>query len=294
MAKGPVLELEQSAVAALLRNYAALRTWEAIRGSRSLVTLSELETSLALDRRTLQAHVDLLAQHDLIDVVRARRPRTSVAYRVATDRIVVTFDDADPNSVELAMASSASVEAEFARCVERHADPEFNPKAGFRFRQHTMRHFTDEDFAELRRRLLAVVEFLATPRPRPSRAKRSAAGSEPRPAYCNQSISISLEPLVGDLLPLPAVWMTPRSKLARADLGEVRKTGVGALAPREREVALALADGLSRAHVAQRIGLSVHTVATITRRIYRKLGVSSQAALAARLAGVERRDLGER
>jgi uncharacterized protein YqjF (DUF2071 family) len=33
---------------------------------------------------------------------------------------------------------------------------------------------------------------------------------------------------------------------------------------------------------------------TLARRIYRKLGVSSQAALAARLAGHARRKLGER
>jgi len=59
-------------------------------------------------------------------------------------------------------------------------------------------------------------------------------------------------------------------------------------------VALALADGLSRAHVAERMALSVHTVATIARRVYRKIGVSSQAGLAARLAGHARRELGER
>ncbi|MBM4106864.1 MAG: hypothetical protein FJ257_11410 [Phycisphaerae bacterium] len=74
----------------------------------------------------------------------------------------------------------------------------------------------------------------------------------------------------------------------------VQKTGVGGLAPRERKVALALADGLSRAHVAERMALSVHTVATIARRVYRKIGVSSQAGLAARLAGHARRELGER
>jgi DNA-binding CsgD family transcriptional regulator len=72
------------------------------------------------------------------------------------------------------------------------------------------------------------------------------------------------------------------------------KTGLPALAPREREVALALAEGLSRAHVAERMRLSVHTVSTLARRVYRKLGVSSQAALAARLAGHARRKLGER
>lgn len=86
--------------------------------------------------------------------------------------------------------------------------------------------------------------------------------------------------------------MTRRSKLDRAEPASADKSGLPALAPREREVALA--DGLSRAHVAERMQLSVHTVSTLARRIYRKLGVTSQAALAARLAGHAQRKLGER
>ena len=87
---------------------------------------------------------------------------------------------------------------------------------------------------------------------------------------------------------MPAAWMTPRSKLDRAEPAAADKTGLPALAPREREVALALAEGLSRAHVAERMRLSVHTVSALARRVYRKLGVSSQAALA---AGVRREQL---
>lgn len=55
-----------------------------------------------------------------------------------------------------------------------------------------------------------------------------------------------------------------------------------------------LADGLSRTHVAERMRISVHTVSTLARRVSRTLGDSSQAALAARLAGHARRRLGER
>jgi DNA-binding CsgD family transcriptional regulator len=51
---------------------------------------------------------------------------------------------------------------------------------------------------------------------------------------------------------------------------------------------------LTRAHVAERMGVSVHTVSTLARRAYRKLGVTSQAALAARVARYEHKRLGER
>lgn len=88
--------------------------------------------------------------------------------------------------------------------------------------------------------------------------------------------------------------MTPYSKLARGTDAPDDASGVSSLAPREREVALALAEGLTRSHVAERIGVSVHTVSTLARRAYRKLGVTIQAALAARLSRYEHRKLGER
>ena len=288
------LHLEDDGVPELLRDYEALRMWEVLRSARSVLTVAEICRAMGTDQRLVQRQLDLLARHGLVESVRARKPRKSVGYRVGTERIVVTFDDSRRDSVQRAMASADSVRREFDRCVERHADPAFHPKVAVRFRHHSIQHFTREDFAELRRRMLAVIEFLAAPRPRPPQPAGSRKSRVPPSSFCNQAISIVLDPLVGNLLPLPAVWVTPRSKLDRAEPAAADKTGLPGLAPREREVALALADGLSRAHVAERMRLSVHTVATVARRIYRKLGVSSQAALAARLAGHERRKLGER
>jgi len=294
MSSDDPLHLEDDGVPELLRDYEALRMWEVLRSARSVLTVAEICRAMGTDQRLVQRQLDLLARHGLVESVRARKPRKSVGYRVATDRIVVTFDDSRQDSVQRAMASGDSVRREFHRCVDRYSDPEYLPAPRVRFRQHTIQHFTAEDFAELRRRMLPVIEFLGTPRPRPPQPAGSRKSRVPPSSFCNQAISIVLDPLVGNLLPLPAVWVTPRSKLDRAEPSAADKTGLPALAPREREVALALADGLSRAHVAERMRLSVHTVATLARRIYRKLGVSSQAALAARLAGHERRKLGER
>ena len=294
MTQTPPLELETDGVLAFLGAFDALRTWEFLRSARTAVTIAELVQATGVDRRLLQEHVDVLGRFGLVESVRARKPRKSIGYRVTTERIVVTFDDARPESAARAIASSDTVVREFERCIAQHADSTFHSIAGVRFRHHSIQHFTAEDFAELRRRVLALIEFLAAPRPRPPQPRCMDADSLVPPAFCNQAISIRLDPIAGRLLPLPSVWMTPRSKLERSTVSEVDKTGLAALAPREREVALALADGLTRAHVAVRMQLSVHTVATLARRVYRKLGVSSQAALAARLAGHTRRKLGER
>jgi len=299
MAQSKPLDLGNDDVFALTRDYEALRTWELLRGFGVPVTVAELAGARRLAERVIHRHLDLLIAHELVEQVRARKPRRSIGYRVAVERIVLTFDDTDEGAIARAKRSSAHVGAEFERCVVAHANPEFHAAVGFRLRTHCMKHFTREDLAELRRLMLPVVEFLSTPRPAPKRsakvgAAKARAGKSVEATFCNQAVSIKLEPLAGELLPLPDVWMTPRSKLAGAPTEDADKSGIPRLTPREREVALALAEGLTRAHVAERMSVSVHTVSTLARRAYRKLGVTSQAALAARVARYEHKRLGER
>jgi DNA-binding CsgD family transcriptional regulator/DNA-binding MarR family transcriptional regulator len=299
MAQSKPLDLGNDDVFALTRDYEALRTWELLRGFGIPATVAELAGARKLTERVIHRHLDLLIAHELVEQVRARKPRRSIGYRVAVERIVLTFDDTDEGAIARAKQSSAHVGAEFERCVVAHANPEFHAAVGFRFRTHCMKHFTREDLAELRRLMLPVVEFLSTPRPAPKRSAQSGAakastGKSSAATFCNQAVSIKLEPLAGELLPLPDVWMTPRSKLAGAPTEDADKSGIPRLTPREREVALALAEGLTRAHVAERMSVSVHTVSTLARRAYRKLGVTSQAALAARVARYEHKRLGER
>jgi DNA-binding CsgD family transcriptional regulator len=58
-------------------------------------------------------------------------------------------------------------------------------------------------------------------------------------------------------------------------------TGWAALTPTELRVARAVADGLSNPQIAERMFISRRTVATHLTSIFRKLGVSSRAELAA-------------
>ena len=54
------------------------------------------------------------------------------------------------------------------------------------------------------------------------------------------------------------------------------------LSKREREVLGLLAEGASYAQVAQRLGISAHTVTSHVKNIYRKLGVRTAAEAVAR------------
>ena len=60
--------------------------------------------------------------------------------------------------------------------------------------------------------------------------------------------------------------------------------GVGALSPREREVAGLVADGRTNREIAARLFLSEKTIETVLSRVFRKLGVRSRVEVAARVA----------
>jgi len=53
------------------------------------------------------------------------------------------------------------------------------------------------------------------------------------------------------------------------------------LTPREREIALLVADGLKDAAIAERLGLSLSTVGTYVLRVQRRLGLDSREEIAA-------------
>ncbi|MFL6110673.1 MAG: LuxR C-terminal-related transcriptional regulator, partial [Catenulispora sp.] len=77
-------------------------------------------------------------------------------------------------------------------------------------------------------------------------------------------------------------WRVAQLDQVRAQLGlappDGRRavTGAAALTPREREVALLIADGLTNAELARRLYISPKTAAVHVSNILHKLGVSSR------------------
>ena len=100
-------------------------------------------------------------------------------------------------------------------------------------------------------------------------------------------------------MPWPASW---RSGWRRGPPRPPAPSGVGAapapgrtaprgagtlegLTPREREVALAVLDGLSNAEIADRLGIRLLTVKKHLSRVFEKAGVRSRTQLIRRLIG---------
>ncbi|MDF2376946.1 MAG: response regulator transcription factor [Verrucomicrobiales bacterium] len=76
------------------------------------------------------------------------------------------------------------------------------------------------------------------------------------------------------------------SEIARLMLDRFNRLGATSttteLSDRERDVLKAMVDGLAKKEIADRLDLSIHTVDTYTRRIYRKLHVNTLGGAVAR------------
>lgn len=280
-----ILDYSDDGVQDLMRDRDASKTWEFIRSMGRTTTIEEIRSGTGLSTKALHEHVDRLLKHELVKKVRARKPRNTTGYRSLADQLVISFDEHDESVTNELLAFSEETRKQFDADVERHADQDFHPKVGFRFHQRETAHFTKEEFAELKRRMLSVVSFLTMPRNRKTQSHDDANGSKIQNRFCNQAIKIELTPLTGDLLPKPSMIMSPRSQLWQWDNEKIHSGGMSALSPREREVVMALADGLSRAQIADRMEVSVNTISTLTQRAYKKIGVTSQAQLAAQIKG---------
>ena len=252
-----------------LSDVEAMGLWEVIRAQRTPVTLPELATLTGASAGVVQTRLDMLANVGLIRTVRARKPRNSVGYVVSQQRLIVAFDQSDPDTVARIRKISQTWERHVDDLIVNHGDTASDPRTTYRARYVGVDQLDQADFAELRRRIDSVCEFwnmLANKNGQPHGAGR-------RPRTANHAICIRVEPLSPGKLPVPEAWFRPLEAAERlaADRGSAKARRP--LTTREAEVARALATGLQRKQLATHLGVSIHTLTTMCKRIYAKLGV---------------------
>ncbi len=93
---------------------------------------------------------------------------------------------------------------------------------------------------------------------------------------------------LGVLFFVPATqdW-AEREPASQRDAFMARTRALARLSPRQREVAVLLAQGFTPTNVAARLGLSVETTRTHVKAIYKRIGISSRIELARLALGVE-------
>jgi len=159
--------------------------------------------------------------------------------------------------------------------LDRNVAESGGSDGGYRLDEMVLVRFKPGELAEFRRRVGLVLEFL-----RQVGEKRLAHGSGPETTLCDHVVRVQVAALPQPVLPVPTMCDRAGEGLA----GSPRALGPSrALSRREYEVALGLSRGLSGREVAMELGLSPATVVTVTKRIYRKLGIHRRAQISDRL-----------
>ena len=112
--------------------------------------------------------------------------------------------------------------------------------------------------------------------------QRQTITNPEEPQACNYHVTVDVESLLPGVLPLPTLQILGRHP--GKDLPKSVVTAVTSpLSEREIEIAQLLVQGSTKREVAIQCGISQHTVAELTRRVYRKLRINRRAQLSVAL-----------
>jgi len=271
-----ITDLSQRGVAELLTDSVAMRCWGALRRSHRGTDARSIAAAARTTAARAQSSLDTLVSLGLAARLGGARDRRASTYRSSGAELVVAWrpqDAAHRATVsrieeERALDLRDAIEALGGRGIERNA----------RDATHVLgatAHMTARERSELSRLVLDIERLVLTAQQRDER--RSPLDAPP-----NVIVSTALAPVAPTTPTVPCVFLVPEAGV-RAVSERLAAGPMDQLSGREREVAAALALGLSRKAIAAQAGLAEGTIVTLSRRVYRKLGVHNRAELATRL-----------
>lgn len=278
-----VIDIEDEEGMKLLTDGGALSVWELLRRYGSPMAAAAIERVVRFPLAEVERALDVLIAHGIVQRHPARGRRRMPAFSSLRPALVVQYRPDDPQDrhrldawlprLEFAMGKAAIR----MQVVGDNAPVGHDPSA-LRRSVRLSTHLGQQDAQELRARVDDLVAFMRL-------LESKYSGEEALDTFlCNYRVDIEVQPLP---TPTPAsalVTIRPTGEDWHAATDEASEEA-GTLSPREREVAVGIVNGRSRADIASRLGITASTVATLTKRLYRKLGVHSKTQLTKRLVG---------
>lgn len=269
------VEASDPLVGAVTADPALLRLLGYLRLATRPMTVADICSATHLELAAIQRKLDVLEGRGLVEMLPATTRRPSISYRARYAGLKIRCGREEDREIMRTVAGA----------MQRHAtgllqDEPIPPPPTDAASHHPafagVLHLTPPELEELQRRLSNLVEFtemLGT-----KYAKRGAD-----PELCNYLISFRIAPLPEPALPFAPVRLVIDGDEAPAPERAAERPAKGQLSARERQAAMALVRGLTIDEVAREMGLARSTVSTMTKRVYRKLGVRRRAEMVTRL-----------
>lgn len=276
------LQFDTPGLADVIADVDALEILRHLQLPRARLSIKTLMRLTERPREVLQAKLDELCAVGLVRQVLAGRASRDIRYRVTTSEICIRFDASDPEAVRRTGVLSQMFSKRMQGIIEASQAEPTPGMPAWTFVGTYLPYLTKEEQIELRSRIRWIARYLSALEGRSKKrgpGAESVASSDATP----YAVAFQVRPLAKAVTPWPVIrFISNRAdpnRAARAD------AVLSALTPREAEIARMLADGMSRPGVAKALGVSTHTVGTLSGRIYRKLGVRSRAHLAQVILG---------
>lgn len=274
--KSQSLTISSPGLVHVLRDIRTMQRWEILRRAQRGYTAAALADESRSTLAETQDALDRLEGVGLVAKQRASTRNKQVVYRAAMERLVVSFDKSDEAECAL-MREIEQGMREYSRTVIDGCSSIRRAGGKDRVAVHgvTSVVLLHEDARAVRDAFRGAYALLVD-------AERRARESADADATTGYHVAFEMRELNQPELPMAEVFMVEETIFAENRYLLCNAASV-VLSPRELEVARALESGKSRPQIARELRLSEHTVVTLSKRIYRKLGVHSRAELSTRL-----------
>ena len=272
-----MLPIERPGLMDAIGDPLAMVLWETMR-RKGGASAAELAGLAGAPLATVHASIDRLVTAGLAAARPSARGRTSITYRITMPEIRVNNSGLPPAEVDALVERWEEGQVALFRQLTRRSSGARNTaqKRGFGM---DWAYITDDEG----RRITALVrELFGILFAAKDRHARTHPDGSPPPAdekAFPYALLFHLAPVGVPVLPHASVMFSRQPAERAARLGE-EGAKRAELSPRERQVAEALAGGMTRPEVAKKLGISRYTVVSLTQRVYAKLKVRSRAELA--------------
>jgi DNA-binding CsgD family transcriptional regulator len=270
------IDLTTPSVFQVLTDVPTMQRWEILRRGKRPYTVAEVSEEARTSPAEAQRSLDLLVEAGLVEMRRATKRCPKITYRATVERFFLAWDSSDPAAVAAWRALRAFT-LEYSRRVHDEAvlRPGAEKFAPYNFGGASSVLLLKEDASKLREAFRAVYGILA------EADQRARESGDPK-ACIPFHVTFNLIRLWEPELPMAEFFIIEKTNIDH-DRVVLQSSAESVLSPRELQIAKLLESGMSRPAVARELGLKLNTVASLSKIIYRKLGVGSRAALTARM-----------
>lgn len=250
-----------------LCNHDAMAVWAVVRAARGGLDPAAVSERIGFAPARVARLLNQLERAGLLE----RRGAESPVFRAKMDELRVAYDgvDGEPLRRLFARWHDSRVEYFDQMLAEAPAKPATRPSG---FCGSGSARLNSAEQARLRLLLQQIGNLM-----RNAAMRRATSTARPDEEHeRTYAVLLRTSELASEPLPQPNILFERNSPSAASETGSV---GPSRLSPRERQVAEALATGLSRPEIARQLGRSPHTIVTLSKRIYQKLAIRRRAEL---------------